>query len=145
MIIRRLNKEGKIFEKGSLVGEVDFKIQFTLEMENNRKRLLEILSQNPFSPPSIKECIAVVNEDVFQAMVEMGDLVKVSPDVVFRKVDFDEMVSEIKSFINKNGQISVAETRDLFKTSRKYVLALLEYMDSKGITIRDNDIRRLRK
>jgi selenocysteine-specific elongation factor len=34
--------------------------------------------------------------------------------------------------------------RDLFDTSRKYALALLEYLDAKGITKRVGDERILR-
>ena len=40
--------------------------------------------------------------------------------------------------------ITVAQVRDLFDTSRKYALALLEYLDAKGVTRRAGDERVLR-
>jgi selenocysteine-specific elongation factor len=46
--------------------------------------------------------------------------------------------------IGDQGGITVAQARDYFKTSRRYVLALLEYMDAQGVTVRDGDVRRLK-
>jgi hypothetical protein len=39
----------------------------------------------------------------------------------------------------------VAETRDLFQTSRKYALGFLEHLDAKGVTRRVDDKRMLRQ
>ena len=46
---------------------------------------------------------------------------------------------------NKRGGLTVAQARDHFQTSRRYVLALLEYLDSIGVTTREGDIRRLKR
>jgi selenocysteine-specific elongation factor len=100
---------------------------------------------NRFSPPGVKECISDAGEEVVNALIELGDLVTVSSDIVFRQGDYDLMKAEIREAIMQNGQISLAETRDLFKTSRKYAQALLEHFDATGVTIRDGDFRRLRK
>jgi selenocysteine-specific elongation factor len=37
------------------------------------------------------------------------------------------------------------DARDVLGTSRKYVVPLLEYFDSRGLTKRDGDIRTLRR
>ena len=75
----------------------------------------------------------------------MGELVTVSSDVIFRKNDYDLMVLKISDTIIQNGRISLAEARDLFNTSRKYVQAVLEHLDAIGITVRDGDFRKLKK
>ncbi|MDD4727088.1 MAG: SelB C-terminal domain-containing protein, partial [Tissierellia bacterium] len=49
--------------------------------------------------------------------------------------------SELISFINKNGSITVAEFRDLLGTNRKIALALLESFDQKRITKREDNKR----
>ena len=41
--------------------------------------------------------------------------------------------------------ISVAEVRDSFQTSRRYVLALLEHLDNIGVTKRVGDVRKLKR
>ena len=55
------------------------------------------------------------------------------------------MVRQIVIAIQQNGQITLGEVRDMFNTSRKYVQALLEYLDATGTTMRDGDARKLRK
>jgi selenocysteine-specific elongation factor len=64
--------------------------------------------------------------------------------VVFRKQDYERMVSEIRDLLKKQNAITAAEVRDHFNTSRRYVLALLEYLDAQGITVREGDSRRLK-
>ena len=144
-IMSILNNEKVIFEDGSLVRRPDFKINFSPEMDPMKKELLDIISNKPYSPPSVKECIKIVGEDLLLAMIELGDLIKVSPEVIFHSKDYDTLLDKTRTYLMDNGQISVSEARDLFNTSRKYVLGLFEYFDSKGITVRDNDYRRLRK
>ena len=65
----------------------------------------------------------------------------VSGDVVFRTSDVKKMTAMLREHLAEHGQITVAETRDLFGTSRRYVLALLEYLDAEGITRREGDYR----
>jgi len=53
------------------------------------------------------------------------------------------MIVEVRAFIASKGQMTVADARDLFGSSRKYMLALMEFLDSSGVTVRDGDVRRL--
>jgi selenocysteine-specific elongation factor len=85
-----------------------------------------------------------VGEEVFAALVELGQLKQLTPDVVFRTEDFEQMVTKVRAFITENGQLTVADARDLFGSSRKYMLALLEHLDATGVTKRDGDFRKLR-
>ena len=107
-------------------------------------KLMAQFAAAPFAPPSIKECQAEVGEDIYIAMVEFGDLVAVSGEVVFLKVDYEAMVEKIRQAIGQKGPITLAEVRDLLNTSRKYVQALLEHLDAIGVTVRDGDFRKLK-
>jgi len=51
------------------------------------------------------------------------------------------MVGKVKDYIQSNGKITLAEVRDIFKTSRKYAQAFIEHMDSQKITRRIGDDR----
>ena len=144
-ILSRLAASQILVEQGSLIFKPDFKILFTSSQQASIRSLLKLFEQDPFSPPSVKDCISHVGEDVFNAMIELGDLKQVSADVVFLPKDFESLVEKSREFIELKGQITVAEARDLFSTSRRYVLAFLEYLDSIGLTTRDGDIRRLRR
>jgi len=106
--------------------------------------LLRKFTASPYTPPSVKECQAEVGDELLNALIDSGQLASVSQEVLFRKEDYDEMVAKIQSTLVQNGQISLAEVRDLFNTSRKYAQALLEHLDAIGVTMRDGDFRKLR-
>jgi selenocysteine-specific elongation factor len=144
-IVHKMATDGNIIEKGPLVAKPGFVIEFSPTQKTSVKKLLDRFSQSPFSPPSVKECCADVGEDVFFALIELGELKLVSAEVAFRTRDYDSLVAKTRQYIEQNGQITVAEARDLFNTSRRYVLSLLEYMDSVGVTTRNGDIRLLKR
>ena len=69
---------------------------------------------------------------------------RLSEDVLLLRETFDEMVARVKAYIGKNGSMTVAQVRDEFNTSRKYALALMEYLDNEKVTRRVGDQRVLR-
>jgi selenocysteine-specific elongation factor len=101
------------------------------------------MNLDPFATPSVKEVKATIGDEVFNALVESGELTQLSADVVYRSETVQKMISEINMAM-KEKEFTAGEVRDLFGTSRKYALALLEYLDSKGITIRNGDQRRIK-
>ena len=101
--------------------------------------------ENPFVTPSVKECESEVGVEVLNALIDLDELKTVSAEVIFRKSDYDLMITRINGVILQKGGITLAEVRDMFNTSRKYAQALLEYLDANGVTIRDGDFRRLRR
>jgi len=141
----RIISAKELQENGTLVQRAGFSIRFDSQQQRLVEGLLARFLASPYSPPTTKECQAEVGEDIFNAMVDLRILVPIPPDVVFRKQDYDMMISEIIDLLKSGGSITAAEVRDHFNTSRRYVLALLEHMDAQGITEREGDIRHLKK
>jgi len=133
-----LDQRGAVSKPGH---EIKFNGQDQVKVQALRRRF----DSNPYATPSIKECQAEAGEEVVDALIELGELMPVSPEVIFRKSDYDEMVGYIKAAIEKQGQVTLAEVRDELGTTRKYVQALLEHLDAIGVTLRDGDVRKLRK
>jgi selenocysteine-specific elongation factor len=106
---------------------------------------MQKFSQNPFSPPGARELQTELGEELLSALMELGEFVAVSSDVIFRKPDYQRMVDTIRNEIEQKGKITLGEVRDLFQTSRKYAQALLEHLDAKGVTLRDGDFRKLKQ
>ena len=57
---------------------------------------------------------------------------------------FDEALTGLKEKIGKDGQITLAEFRDMIGTSRKFAMEILEYLDEQKITQKVDDARVLR-
>ncbi|GAB4505710.1 MAG: selenocysteine-specific translation elongation factor [Anaerolineales bacterium] len=120
-------------------------IRFDNGQQARVQELMRRFEQAPYAPPSIKDCQAQVGYEVYSALVELGQLKPVSSEVVFRPQDLERMTDEVRAFIREHGQMTVANARDLFDSSRKYMLALLEFLDASGITVREGDFRKLSK
>lgn len=127
------------------VSKPGHEVQFDGQEQVKVRGLMRRFEENPYATPSVKECQAEVGGEVFNALTELGELVAVSSEVVFRKTDYDAMVKQVRSAIEKNGQATLAEARDMFGTTRKYAQALLEHLDAIGVTVREGDARTLRK
>ncbi len=139
-----LVKQNSVLEAGKSVSRPGHEIKFNGADQLKVKELMRKFESNPYGAPSIKECQNEVGEEIVNALIELGELVTVSQDVIFRKKDYDEMVKKLRAEIQQKEQITLAEVRDLFNTSRKYAQALLEHLDSTGVTMRNGDFRKLR-
>jgi selenocysteine-specific elongation factor len=120
-------------------------VTFTPQQKEAITALLSQFDRDPYSPPSVKESQQAVGEEVYNALLDQGRLVQVSPDVVFEKGAYERLVEGVKQHLITEKEITVAQFRDKFSTSRKYALAFLEHMDQSGVTVRTGDVRRLRQ
>jgi selenocysteine-specific elongation factor len=142
-VIKKLITQDFLTDHSAFLAKPGHKITFDHGQQNKIRALMRKFEQNPFSPPSVKDCQAEIGEDTLMALVELDELIIVSSDVVFRKQDYDRIVMKVRDVLIQNGKITLAEVRDLFNTSRKYAQALLEHLDVIGVTTRDGDFRKL--
>jgi selenocysteine-specific elongation factor len=142
--LRKLIRDGRLAEAGTVVYLPVHAIRFSPQQQAKVDSLLAQFAASPYAPPTVKDCIALVGEDVYGALVDLGILAPIPPDVAFRRQDYEQMVAEVRRLIEKQGKITAAEVRDHFNTSRRYALALLEHLDASGVTVREGDARRLK-
>lgn len=109
-------------------------------------RLLEILSAQPFAPPSLPDAIrdAGASNEVVRALAQRGELVRVSDDIAFTRTAYDAALNLVRELVGSDGSVTVASLRDRMGASRRPVLALLEYLDAQRVTRRVGDARVLR-
>ncbi len=143
--IKKLVAEELLVERGSWVARPGHAIRFDSAQQAKVQALMRKFAQNPYATPSIKECQAEVGEEVLAALIELDELIAVSPEVIFRKQDYEMMVKLVREAIQERGQVTLAEVRDLFETTRKYIQAFLEHLDAIGMTVREGDYRKLRR
>ncbi len=143
-LLNRNVVEGKLVHEKGLVWEAGHQLKFSSAQKLDIQHLLDSFAANPYAPPSVKQAQEAVGEAVYAVLLETDQLIQVSPEVVFRTMDYAAMLAETRKMIEQEGHVSVASFRDRFQTSRKYALGFLEYLDAKGVTARDGDLRRLR-
>jgi selenocysteine-specific elongation factor len=116
-------------------------ITFTPAEQERIDALLAHFRRDPVNTPSVKGASALVGEAVLAALVETGQLCAVSTEVLFLPETLALLIGAVRDQITAAGTVTVADLRDRFKTSRKYALALLEYLDATGLTRREGDGR----
>ena len=136
---------GNVLEEGGvLVWRPGHVVRFTSQQQQSVNRLLAKFAQSPYAPPTIKDAQAEVGEEVYMALVDLGDLVPVSSEVAFRKQDYESLIGLVQGHFAHEATLTAAQFRDQLNTSRRYVLAFLEHLDAIGITVREGDVRKLR-
>ncbi len=129
------------------------------EQAGAAQRLLEQFEAAPSGPgqppsaeaTSVAEAAAAVAttpgeaQKLVDALVRGGRLVKVGEDLYYPTERLDGLMTFLSGAIEQSGQVTLAEARDLLSTSRRFAQALLEHMDSEGLTLRVGDGRRLRR
>ncbi|MFC1991734.1 selenocysteine-specific translation elongation factor [Chloroflexota bacterium] len=134
---QRLSGEGVLGEEGLAVRLSSFQVKLTQSQQNMVNAFLSAMARNPYSPPTE----LIPEPDLLNLLIEQQQAVKISDSVVFAAPVYKEMMEKISAHIKSNGKVTLAEVRDLFKTSRKYAQALLEHMDEKKMTRRIGDER----
>jgi selenocysteine-specific elongation factor len=140
-VLARLSEAGVLVEAGASVRTPDHAPSLSVAQEKTAAAFVASLDAgDPYSPPTDN----LPEEDVLELLEDRGLVVRASDAVVFSASNFDSMVKQIKDFVGEHGQVTVGDVRDLFATSRKYALALLEHLDKTRVTRRVDDARVLR-
>lgn len=136
----RLKEQSVVEEDGALARLPEYEPTLSVRQSELVEAYIRTLESDPFSPPTD----APLDDEVLNLLDEQGKVVRVSETVVYSAAAYERMVDIVSDYIRENGEISVANVRDVLGTSRKYALALMDYMDHKRITRRVGDARVLR-
>lgn len=137
LALSKLVTEKVFVEEGTGIRLPDHSISLNHAQIKQVEEFLNLLKSNPFSPPTEKS----IDPELLNLLVEEGKVVKAGTSVVFHSEAYIQMQKAIVTSLKEKGRITVAEVRDMFNTSRKYVMALMDYLDQQHITRRTGDER----
>ena len=130
-----LNNEIRL--EGNLVAEKDFVVNYDKKQLAEKERIEKALLDGGFTPPSVKELTNGEKSKVelLESLID-NTVVRLDADLVLHEKVFKDAVKKVEDHFKTNDQIVLAEFRDMTGSSRKYSMAILEYMDKIGITRR---------
>lgn len=141
LLDRVVDNEDHLTYESNFVRLTDHKIRFSPEQDEKAKRVLQLLGAQAYTPPAIAELNQIAGEDVVRALADLRQIVNVNDSIAFAADSYDQLVAETRSHISEFGEIDAKTLRDKFGASRKYAIAVLEHLDSLGITQRVGDLR----
>ena len=133
-----------LVEASGLVRLASHALRFTPQQEAAIAALLDRCRAHPWATPSVKEARAALGDQVYEVLLRRGQIVQLNAEVILLPETYAQALRDVQALIARRGQVTVAEVRDHFATTRKYALALMEYLDAQGITQRVGDARLLR-
>jgi selenocysteine-specific elongation factor len=99
------------------------------------------LAEAPFAPPSL----TAADQAPAAYLAEAGRIVRAGKDLAFTAAAFEQARAAAVEIATAEGSVTLAQLRDRLGCSRRYAQALLETLDSHGITRRVGDERVLRR
>ncbi|MBV8723661.1 MAG: selenocysteine-specific translation elongation factor [Candidatus Eremiobacteraeota bacterium] len=144
-------EEGRLFNRGGYYALPDFTPSLTPKQRAFFETVVRVDPSGAFVPAPFEEAAAAVKAaqvpgaaKAFDTLLARGALVKVG-DFLYRGTQIAQIQARVEELLGRNGRMTAAEFRDLLGTSRKYAMPLLEWLDARGITLRNGDYRTLRK
>lgn len=119
--------------------------------EQAATKIAAILTATCTTPPTTTELIAQANVDASLAFRALGTLekqgriVRISAEFCFDTPAFEKLKQATIQALNEHSSASASELKEAMGTTRKYAMPLLEYLDTQGVTLRDGDMRSLRR
>lgn len=131
-----------VVEEAGVLARNGYQPQLTEEQKQAADRLLTQANAEflPVRPEELGLDAPWLPE-LLQYLLKRGDLTRGEEDMLFSAASFEKGIETMKTVLEKEGKITVAQTRDLLQTNRKIALALLSAMDQRKITRRDGDER----
>jgi len=147
-IIQGYRTEGTIIVEKETVKIAGFEITLSAEEKKIAEKVISLLKKEGFSPPSEKEISQQFPGErklsqVIAILKATGDLVEIS-GYLFPKETIERAKEILISLLQEKKAITASEYRLKLNTTRKYVIPLLNYFDSSGITVRRGELRILR-
>jgi selenocysteine-specific elongation factor len=144
-------EDGRLANRAGYYAALDYQPRLTQGQQTLFDAAVPADPSRPFLPVAFEAVIAAVRTSqvpgaakAFDTLQARGALVKVGDDV-YRGSQISQIRARVESFFKSHEAMTAAEFRDLLGTSRKYAVPLLEWLDAHGVTVRNGDLRSLRK
>ncbi len=144
-LITELTGSGFV-RSGNLIRSTKHAPQLPGHLQAAEKHICKALEENPLEPPSPKELAKTENETTtLKFLIETGKAIQLDEKAILLEVHYQKAVEKIKAHITEKGPSTAADIRQALGTTRRILIPLLEHLDREGITMRQGDLRTLKK
>ncbi len=143
VLIEQAVNDGTLQEDHGLLRLPNHSIRFTGREQTAVDQLLRDFADAEANSPSVKLCKTAVTDDVYFALIDLGELIQLNTDVVYTKDEYTRIRQQIINYLEKKKKINASELRTLLNSSRKYSIAILEHLDEIKVTRRIGDYREM--
>lgn len=145
-ILAAMAQDRRIALAGTAVRLPGFKIQLSPKQRQFLDRVITMLEEQPVNTPNPHQISVVIHvpipaiEEVLRLGVQAGEIVSLGEGVYYTPKQIAQLKERIVQ-ISKGKPFSASQVRDALGTTRKYIIPLLEHLDSTRFTTRMGDNR----
>jgi len=149
-VVAQLERESVLAREDSLVRLPSHHLGIGPQDTRLAAEVERLLNDAGFTPPDVKEIEARLGiarqplQDLLAQLEREGRLARVSADLCFAAAAVERARELVGKHVATHGEITAAAFRDLLGASRKFSIALLNYFDRTGFTVRVGDARKLK-
>jgi selenocysteine-specific elongation factor len=150
VIVELLATEKSLKREGNLLSLPSHRVRLGASEQTLTDKIKRLLGAHPLAPPDLQQVEKELGADrgkvgeIVRVMEREKSIVRVAADLYYLADSVDNVRALLYKYLSENGEITAAGFRDLLGSSRKYTIALLEYFDREGTTVRVGDARRLK-
>jgi selenocysteine-specific elongation factor len=150
-VIERLIADGTLAREDSVVRLPSHRVSLGGADRDLAARAEQLLAEGGLTPPDLRQLettLGVARTRLVKLLLQLereGRVLKVGPDLYYAAPQVERARSVLRDHIASHGTITAATFRDLIQASRKFSIALLDYFDRTGFTLRVGDERKLRR
>lgn len=147
-IISALVAEGRLHAHGTALKHPEFQVQLAPKVRAFLDRVLEALRAEPVNAPNPHQLAQQLHvpiqavEEILKIGVQAGEVVRLDDVVYYATDQLTTLKQRVAVFVGTR-PFTAAELRDHLGTTRKYIIPLLEHLDSIRFTTRTGDTRRI--
>ncbi|MBU0544755.1 MAG: selenocysteine-specific translation elongation factor [Proteobacteria bacterium] len=151
LILNQMIKDKGVAVDGDSVRLEGYKVSLGEDQSGLRKKIMNVYLESGLTPPYFKELSQEFGidparaKDVLMLLVDEGIVMKIKEDLYYHSDNIKGLKNRLVEFLQINGEMTTPQFKEMTGASRKFLIPLLEYFDSKNVTIRIGDIRKLRK
>ena len=139
-----LDREGLIAVERDTVRLAEHRAELVGDQIGHGRLVRDSLTEGGIHGKSLAEFDTTEVENlthILEFLVDEGTAVRITKDRYYDREILDRLVREIVETIDRGGQATPAELREKTGLSRKYLIPLMEWMDSRQLTARNADVR----
>jgi selenocysteine-specific elongation factor len=149
--VERLVTAGRLDREESIVRAPGHRVALGASARQLGEHIVQLLGNGRFTPPDLRQLEEATRAgrrelvDILTVLEGEGKVVRVGPDLYFARDAAEQAAELVRDHCRAHGQLTAAGFRDLIQASRKYAIAVLEWCDRTGVTVRVGDLRKLRR
>ncbi len=150
-VVERQLRAGSLATDQDVLRLSTHKVSLASDQAKLRATLLAAYQAGGLTPPNVKDILEPLGltfkeaQPVYKVLMDEGLLVKAQENMYFCAAAIAALTQKVRAYFAAGAtDMGPTEFRELTGLSRKFLIALLEYLDKEKITVRVGDKRQLR-